>query len=209
MMQQRLKIEICAARDVRKKLFCSRLPFRRKVGSVLSIENPGYEAVRAQYPDADLTRRGFAPRLDPADGIPQLILQFHDSEHTGAVPRRGPLILATPEQIAQIVAFGQKHWEQSPGKTLLVHCAQGVARSTAAALTIMAAFQLAQKGICDPQDCAARILRIRPRASPDPHMAALADEYLGLSGVLSRAVYHHPKITRNHTRHRLALGHSY
>jgi predicted protein tyrosine phosphatase len=89
-------------------------------------------------------------------------------------------ILPTENHIEQLIAFGHG-WERD--EPLLVHCLAGVSRSTAAALTLLV------MGSPGQEYDAAQLLRERaPHAEPNRLMIAIADEILGLDGVLVEAV---------------------
>lgn len=89
-------------------------------------------------------------------------------------------ILPAAHHIEQLIEFGRR-WDRS--EPLLVHCLAGVSRSTAAALTL-----LVMESPGRERD-AAQLLRQRaPHAEPNRLMIAIADEMLGLDGVLVEAV---------------------
>ncbi len=89
-------------------------------------------------------------------------------------------ILPGEHHIERLVAFGRS-WDRD--EPLLVHCLAGVSRSTAAALTLLV------MGSPGRERDAAQLLRERaPHAEPNRLMIAIADEMLGLDGVLIEAV---------------------
>ena len=89
-------------------------------------------------------------------------------------------ILPGKHHIERLIAFGRS-WDRD--EPLLVHCLAGVSRSTAAALTLLV------MGSPGKERDAAQLLRKRaPHAEPNRLMIAIADEMLGLDGVLIEAV---------------------
>lgn len=68
---------------------------------------------------------------------------------------------------------------------LLIHCFQGVSRSTAMTFGLLATrFR--------PEEAAGELRRIRPEATPNRLIIALWDQYLGLHGELSHQVESFP-----------------
>ena len=80
----------------------------------------------------------------------------------------------TPEHAAMILAFGRA---LPDGARLLIHCEQGVSRSGAAALAL-----LAQEVPID--DAVTALRRLRPQAHPNRLLLAYADTALGCDGKL-------------------------
>lgn len=111
------------------------------------------------------------------DDVPhRLVLAFNDI----VAPRPG---LAPPGEgdIAAILAFGRS-W--SGGHPLLVHCALGISRSTAAAFILACA-----AGPDRPETEIAKALRdASPCATPNALIVALADRQLGRDGRMIAAV---------------------
>lgn len=68
---------------------------------------------------------------------------------------------------------------------LLVHCFQGVSRSTAMTLGLLAT-------LWTPEDAAIRLQKIRPEATPNRLIVALWDDHLRLDGLLSRQAENFP-----------------
>lgn len=190
-------IEICAARDVRRKITLSRLPLRQRITSVLSFENPGYEYAALRHPAATLTKKyGFAPRLPANSGITHSIMHFHDSNAPRAYQP------ATARHLLAVTNFAIDHAYRSPDAKLLLHCGWGVSRSTAATLFVLAGFDQAKNGVCNPEACVRQLLKIRPQAAPDMHIVRMADKSLGLRQALVKAVETNPQIKHNTERHR-------
>lgn len=113
-------------------------------------------------------------RIPPDCGKRQLVLKFDDvvSDNHG---RRAPEI----EQVAGALSFARKFH----GGKLLVHCEMGVSRSAGLALAILAE----RHGRGCEKEAVAHLLRIRPVASCNPRIVAIADELLGRNGKLLRA----------------------
>lgn len=86
------------------------------------------------------------------------------------------VVVATSEQVAEVIAFGRAHVADA----LLVHCTHGVGRSAACALAILA--DRAGKG--HEAEAVAQLFAIRPEATPNLVVVALADQLLGLDGAL-------------------------
>lgn len=68
---------------------------------------------------------------------------------------------------------------------LLVHCFQGVSRSTAMTLGLMAA-------LYGPRDAVVRLRAIQPKATPNRLIVKLWDQHLGLDGALIEAAENFP-----------------
>lgn len=117
---------------------------------------------------------------------PRLRLTFDDVERD--LPRFG-YAACTPEDIAALAAF----LEHAPGP-LLIHCAAGVSRSSAAGL-IRCAIRLGPGrereavAVLDAAITEARLLRLRTAESihPNRRMIGLADRLLGREGALIAA----------------------
>lgn len=89
-------------------------------------------------------------------------------------------ILPDRRHVKQLIAFAGQ-W--NPATPILIHCQAGISRSTAAALVTYAVH------FPDTIRRAARHLRrTGPHAYPNPLIAALGDELLGLEGRLVAAV---------------------
>ena len=88
---------------------------------------------------------------------------------------------ATEEDVRQIISLAEQL--RSEGGTLLIHCAAGVSRSTAAALIIYACWL----GRGNEDEAMRRVIAQRPCAIPNRRMVALADKLLKLNGSLVRA----------------------
>lgn len=105
----------------------------------------------------------------------RLVLAFNDI----VAPRPG-LVPPGESDIAAILAFGRSWAGERP---LLVHCALGISRSTAAAFILACA-----AGPGRPEADIARALRdASPCATPNALMVALADRQLGRGGRMTAA----------------------
>lgn len=193
------EIVIVPARQLRSKIARSGWPFRTAIGSVLSLENPGYAKATVRYPDEDaLLKRGYAPRLE-APEVRQLIIAVEDSHSPRSQQH------ATLSTIHTIAAFAIAHIAERPHTKFAVQCAQGISRSTATSLAIEIAFHQASRTICDPEAMVKRLLQRRPKAAPDDVIVACADTAFNLGGTLIRAVDSNGQIAENRNRHRQKL----
>lgn len=86
----------------------------------------------------------------------------------------------TLEHIAKIIELGRRHIDGN----LLIHCQAGVARSSAAALAIIAD----RLGPDQEDQALEELLRLRPCAVPNLIMVALIDQYLERGGRLLKVV---------------------
>ncbi|MCC6914949.1 MAG: protein tyrosine phosphatase [Rhodospirillaceae bacterium] len=122
-----------------------------------------------------------APEAIPPEctGIPperRLALGFNDI----TVPTAG--YIAPDARVVQaIIDFGRAWDCRAP---MLVHCAAGISRSTAAAYIIASAYQ----GAGGEGDLAKRLRTLAPSATPNILMVSLADEILGRSGNMTAAI---------------------
>jgi predicted protein tyrosine phosphatase len=83
--------------------------------------------------------------------------------------------------VKEALAFAKALPEQA---SLLVHCGHGISRSTALAFAILCQSQpdVTEKKVFK------QVLRLRPQASPNILIVALADELLGKKGRMVRAI---------------------
>lgn len=185
-----------------------------RVGSVLSVENICYDAVRSELtrkkenlsPDdytvrveRDLLRLGFAPRLGSSafnrPDIVQDIMDFQDVEtvspHIG--PLRGHIELAEK-------AF-HDHFNHRPDDALIVHCALGKSRSTALALQVMICMGKIHNAILpDPERLAQHLVKIRGVAIPNRLMVRYIDDHYGYNGHLLKAVVENETFQQNYAQ---------
>lgn len=113
-------------------------------------------------------------RIPDWGGVDQFVLKFDDtvSDLHGKRPPEAA-------QVADALAFARK----ADGLSLLVHCEMGVSRSAGIALAILAE----RYGDGREEDAVTHLLRIRPVASCNPRIVAIADDLLGRKGGLARA----------------------
>lgn len=109
-----------------------------------------------------------------------LIVKFADLDEPAPPPHdaRDELRLASDNDVQAALAF------DSPADRLLVHCHAGISRSSAIALTILAA----RMGPGSERRAAEELFRIRPEAVPNLHVVALADRILARGGHLLEAI---------------------
>lgn len=141
------------------------------VGAVLSLETPGATALE-----------GRAPRLDPRREPPQRVVGFDDVDQ--------PRSRAAPT--ARAVEDGLRFLRAHAGKKVLVHCHVGLSRSTAMAYAMMAD----RLGPGREAEALARVVAVRPVATPNRLVVSLADAALGRGGDLVAALEAHPGIAR-------------
>jgi predicted protein tyrosine phosphatase len=125
--------------------------------------------------------------LDPGDPPPPALGAFGEHErldlrfHDIIDPQPG-MRLAAPTDVDALLAFGRDLAAERAAH-LLVHCHQGVSRSTAAMALV-----LAQARPDAPADAAlAEVARIRRRAWPNLRIIELGDSRLGRGGTLVAA----------------------
>lgn len=159
------KIIICRADEVARKTQML------KPAAVLSIEHPGVKE----------GEHGSAPRL--ADGTPQKILTFWDSETPVA---GGPDIAQVEEGILYIVDHLKKG-------DVIVHCHAGKSRSVALALGALSILNPSM----DEEQLVAEILKMRPIAAPNIIVVGMVDQLTGWNGKLLTAVETNKDISRN------------
>ena len=111
----------------------------------------------------------------------RLVLRFHDITQ----PSEG-LVPPDRDSIRALIDFGRAWRGEAP---LLIHCWAGISRSTAAAYIV--ACERGERG--QERSLALALRRASPQASPNALMVALADEVLGRSGTMIRAI---PEIGR-------------
>lgn len=141
---------------------------------------------RSQFGDALALRPShvlslLSPEMDapPCLTVPppdRLVLRFNDIVRPmdGLVPPDRSIVQA-------LIDFGRSWPRQAP---LLIHCWAGISRSTAAAYII--ACEHAAMG--QERIRAQALRRASPQASPNALMVAIADEIMGRSGNMIRAI---------------------
>lgn len=105
---------------------------------------------------------------------------LHVPIHDILEPAEG-LICPSAEHVDTYLAF-MRRWDRSA--PVVVHCYAGISRSTAAAYS---AFCAARPDL-DEERVALRLRQLSPEATPNLRIVALADEILGRSGRMVRAV---------------------
>ncbi len=91
------------------------------------------------------------------------------------------MVLPAEEHVSRTLAF-MRGWDRSA--PIVVHCYAGISRSTAAAFS---AFCAARPDV-DEEEIARRIRERSPEATPNARIVAIADEILGRSGRMVRAI---------------------
>lgn len=121
---------------------------------VLSIVDPGWDTIDIEkavsFPDVNWK-----------------LVRFEDSEVIG----RGPTLEHAREILewAKIIPVDAE---------VIVHCHQGISRSTATALAMLVQFH----GVDRLEECGERLLKARSYASPNLMLAGLFDQLLGCDG---------------------------
>ena len=146
---------------------------KRKFDAIISLQDP-----KARTNEKLVFDRGPIP--------PRLIVPCEDFDLADR-----NVIVATADQMAEIIAFGRDHAAGS----LLVHCMHGVGRSAAAALAILAD----RAGPGNEAAAYAQLLALRPESTPNLVMVALADDLLGSNGALNAAVHAYEAATPSKT----------
>jgi predicted protein tyrosine phosphatase len=126
--------------------------------------------------------------LDPEQAVPDSFQRY--SPHRRTTMRFHDVVLPAdgqtmPERgdVRRILDFGMSLGAARDASHLLVHCYAGVSRSTAAT-----AILIAQANPGREEEAFAALHDIRPRAWPNSHMVALADELLARRGRLRGAL---------------------
>jgi predicted protein tyrosine phosphatase len=116
------------------------------------------------------------PQCPGVSPLHRLVLRFNDITQ----PMDG---LTPPDRrsVQALIEFGRSWPGQAP---LLIHCWAGISRSTAAAYVIACE----QGGDGQERRQALALRRASPQASPNALMVAIADEILGRSGNMIRAI---------------------
>lgn len=113
-------------------------------------------------------------RIPEWGGVEQFVLKFDDTV-SNLHGRRPPEVA----QVGEALAFARR----VEGRKLLIHCEMGVSRSAGVALAVLAE----RYGDGSEDDAVSHLLRIRPVASCNPRIVAIADGMLGREGRLERA----------------------
>ena len=105
---------------------------------------------------------------------------LHVAVHDIWEPAEG-MVLPGEAHVSEYLAFMRKWDRKAP---IVVHCYAGISRSTAAAFS---AFCAARPDL-DEAEVALRLRQRSPEATPNARIVALADEILGRSGRMVRAI---------------------
>jgi predicted protein tyrosine phosphatase len=128
-----------------------------------------------------------------------LSLRFHDvvRDRAGSVPPQR-------QDISRLLEFGDEIAQLSPGTAhLLIHCAAGISRSTAAMILLVA--QAAHGGPAN--GVLAEVFRLQPNALPNIRMIRLGDGLLKYRGLLVAAVNNHYSVMKDRFPEIAALLH--
>jgi predicted protein tyrosine phosphatase len=109
---------------------------------------------------------------------PERHLRLVMSDIVESLPGR---VVPTAQHIADLLAF-VREWDQAA--PLLIHCLQGVSRSTAAAFITLCALNPDASEL----DAARRLRKASASAAPNPLLVRLGDELLGRQGRMSEAI---------------------
>lgn len=115
-------------------------------------------------------------RPDAVSSGRHLFLKFHDI----TMPMDG-MTPPAENHVRELIDFARRWDRQAP---MVVHCFAGVSRSTAAAYISA----LAINDQTDEEALALELRRLSPTASPNIRLVAFADEMLGRSGRMVRAI---------------------
>ncbi len=96
-----------------------------------------------------------------------LRLTFDDIEHESIATIRAGYVAPSEQDIAAIVEFARTIKQ---GDRVLIHCAQGISRSTAAAMIVLMTCGATR------EQARAEVLKIRPIARPNALMLRLYEE---------------------------------
>jgi predicted protein tyrosine phosphatase len=105
---------------------------------------------------------------------------LHVAIHDISEPAEG-MVYPGEEHVSRYLNFIRR-WDRSA--PIILHCFAGISRSTAAAFSAFCA----ERPDLDEEEIALRIRKRSPEATPNPRLVALADEMLGRSGRMVRAI---------------------
>jgi len=137
-------------------------------------------AIRGPHPFTHLISISDTTREHPLEGyynVPTRIALFFDDVSRWRAGYRMP----EPEHVERIIQFAQ-NMRSVPRVELLVHCAQGVSRSTAAAFIVGAVLL----GPGQEMNAFLKVLQAQPSADPNDRMVELADIMLARDGAMRR-----------------------
>ena len=105
---------------------------------------------------------------------------LHVAIHDIVEPLDG-MVYPTEEHVSSYLAFIRRWDRHAP---IVVHCFAGISRSTAAAFSAFCA----ERPDVDEEEIALRLRQRSPEATPNTRLVAIADEMLGRSGRMVRAI---------------------
>lgn len=105
---------------------------------------------------------------------------LHVPVHDISEPTEG-MVCPGEEHVNEFLGFAER-WDRAA--PMVVHCFAGISRSTAAAFSIVCA----ARPDLDEGEIALRLRQRSPEATPNTRLVAIADEILGRSGRMVRAV---------------------
>lgn len=105
---------------------------------------------------------------------------LHVAVHDISEPAEG-MVLPAEEHVSRYLAFVRQWDRKAP---IIVHCYAGISRSTAAAFSAYCA----ERPELDEAEIALRLRQRSPEATPNARIVAIADEILGRSGRMVRAI---------------------
>jgi predicted protein tyrosine phosphatase len=138
---------------------------------IISIMNPGYTI--------------FAPQsiLAKEDENRHSVLRLEFDDTWSEVYKLGEEIV-TKDIIYDVIDFVSTHYENADNPlTLLIHCHEGVSRSTAMAIAVYTAI------FKDYREAISTIANVRSQAVPNIEIVRLSDEIFGLNGKLIDAIW--------------------
>ena len=105
---------------------------------------------------------------------------LHVAVHDIIEPLDG-MVCPTEAHVGAYLEFVRRWDQQAP---IIVHCFAGISRSTAAAFSAFCA----ERPDADEEEIALRLRQRSPEATPNARLVAIADEMLGRSGRMVRAI---------------------
>lgn len=105
---------------------------------------------------------------------------LHVAIHDISEPMDG-MVLPAEEHVHEFLGFAGRWNRAAP---MVVHCFAGISRSTAAAFSMFCA----ARPDLDEAEIALRLRKRSPEATPNVRLVAIADEILGRSGRMARAI---------------------
>jgi predicted protein tyrosine phosphatase len=112
--------------------------------------------------------------------VVEAVNHLHVAVHDIIEPAEG-MVLPGEEHVSRYLDFMRAWDREAP---IVVHCFAGISRSTAAAFSAYCA----ARPELDEEAIALRVRQRSPEATPNARIVALADEILGRSGRMVRAV---------------------